>query len=368
MNTLNPELYSALLQAFGTVHIVNPGQPAHYTTIKDWFDTPLQRSHIRLRPKMNVDMWGEVYSTCCPKCNDKRFRLYISHVWGVHNEQADRKFYPIKCHNEGCDWGTLIQDLTDTGKRSFQLDPTALVATPQRKMEYPCDFELLIPVNKLASNHPVIEYLTSRGFTDLDLLANEYQFHYCPSSPWHKMVKDSNGVAHTITPANRLIIPNIQAGVWAGWQARYSGPIPNDPKTGKPLIQKYLNAPGYSFGSTVYRLQQAKEFTAGQFCIVSEGALSALACGFAGVCTFGMFPKPMQEALLAEHFAAGQIVFLVEHEAAANKRIYSCAQRLNNLVAKGCLTVDLPVGKDAANLTATELMVLIANANKLINT
>ena len=25
MNTLNPELYSALLQAFGTVHIVNPG-------------------------------------------------------------------------------------------------------------------------------------------------------------------------------------------------------------------------------------------------------------------------------------------------------------------------------------------------------
>lgn len=360
MNPLNPGLYEALKKVFGKIRIVNKGSTAHYTQVTDWFSTPLQRQLAENKPSIRVDMWGETYSMCCPKCNDKRFRLYVSHVWGVYNSQAGRKLYPVKCHNENCDWSTLSNDLFATGAKSFVLDPRSLEAAhPARKMEYPCDPKKLIPVNRLNFDHPVIQYLESRGFCDLNLLAEEYQFCYCPESNWKREITDSAGNKHTVSPSNRLIIPNIQNDVWAGWQARYIGEIPKDPQTNKPLIQKYLNAPGYSFGASLYRLDNAVKFTKGQFCLVSEGALSAVACGFAGICTFGMFPKPMQEELLVKHYLKGRIIFLVESEAKLNGRIYECIKRLNTQVKGGCVAVDLPPGMDAANMPAEQLFEMV---------
>ena len=362
MKPLNPELFEALQKTFGKVRINSVGTKALYTQIQDWFSTPLQRQLTADKPVIRVDMWGETYSVCCPKCNDKRFRLYISHVWGVYNEQAGRKFYPVKCHNENCDWSTLSNDLFTNGQKSFTLDPNALQnAEVQRKMEYPCDPAKLIPVNRLSIEHPVCQYLTSRGFNDLDLLAQEYQFCYCEDSPWKREVKDSSNNTHIITPSNRLIIPNIQNNVWAGWQARFIGNIPKDPSSGKPIIQKYLNAPGYSFGTSLYRLANAKEYTSGAFCLVSEGALSAVACGFAGVCTFGMFPKPIQEDLLATSFCNGKIIFLVESEAKANGKIYQCIDRLNSRITGKCIAVNLPDGMDAASMPSNDLFELISS-------
>lgn len=363
LNPLNPGLFEALQRVFGRVRIVNTGSTAHYTKVDNWFSVPLQRQIVENRSDVRLDMWGETYSMCCPKCNDRRFRLYVSHVWGVYNEQAGRKFYPVKCHNEGCDWRSLYTDLMPDGEKSFVLDTEQLKnAEVQRKMEYPCNPEDLIPVNKLQRNHPAIQYLISRGFCDLDLLADEYKFCYCEDSPWKRLIKDSASNEYWVTPSNRLIIPNIQQGVWAGWQARYIGNIPEDVNTKKPLIQKYLNAPGYSFGASLYRLDKAIEFSEGQFCLVSEGALSAVACGFAGICTFGMFPKPMQEELLIKHFCNGKIVFLVESEAQSNGRIYQCIQRLNSKISGKAIAINLPQGKDAANMSANELINLMESS------
>jgi hypothetical protein len=360
MRPLNPELFEALQKTFGRIRITNHGARASYTQTEDWFSKPLQRVVAENRSPMRVDMWGETYSMCCPKCHDRRFRLYISHVWGVYNEQAGRKFYPAKCHNEGCDWSTLSNDLFGTGNKSFKLDPDALQGSEvHRKMEYPCDPNDLIPVNQLPANHPVCEYLNSRGFNDLDMLAQEYKFCYCDDSPWKREIRDSANNLHIVTPSKRLIIPNIQNGVWSGWQARYIGLIPKDPSSHKPIIQKYLNAPGYSFGATLYRLENAISFTNGELCIVSEGALSAVACGLAGVCTFGMFPKPMQEDLLAHNFCKGQIIFLVESEAKANGRIYQSIERLNSRISGRCVAIDLPEGMDAANMPTEKLFELI---------
>lgn len=359
MKPLNPELFDALSRVFGKVRVANHGTAAHYNKVADWFTTPLISSN-NTKPKMRVDNWGETYSVCCPKCNDKRFRLYISHVWGVYNEEAGRRFYPVKCHNEGCDWSTLKKDLFTSGQKSFTIDPEAMrVAAIQRKMEYPCNPADLIPVNKLSVDHPVCQYLLSRNFGDLDKLAKEYQFCYCEDSPWKKEIKDTVNNVHIVTPSKRLIIPNIQNNVWAGWQARYIGVIPKDPKTQKPVIQKYLNAPGYSFGTSLYRLEQAKAFTNGTFCLVSEGALSAVAAGEAGICTFGMFPKPMQEDLLVEHFSKAKIIFLIESEARINGRIYQCIERLNSRITGKCIAVDLPDGHDAASMAGEELVSLI---------
>lgn len=372
MKYINEILVKALRKKFGKVQITNAGVEAKYHVVEDrvaaWASARAGNPEAASK-RINLINWGETYSVNCPRCNDKRSRLYVSHIWGTYCEQANKKLFScVKCHNESCYWGDLWNVLYgvdyDPGIMQKAEDLKTGMDAEVRRMELPGAVEDLVPINQLKSDHPVIQYLVSRNFADIDLLANEYQFCYCNKSPWHKRFTDSAGNWHTVTPEHRLIIPNVQEGVWHGWLARYIGDIPKDPNTGKAVIQKYLNAPGYSFGSTLYRLEAARNFTNGKFCIVCEGALSAIACGFAGVCTFGMYPRPMQQELLAESFKDGQIVFMVEHEAAINGKIFDIIASLNQKIAKGCLAIQLPKGQDPASMTTSELMEAVLNKQK----
>jgi hypothetical protein len=281
-------------------------------------------------------------------------------MWGVFCTKANRRVFSCtKCWNEDCK-----VDLFDILRGGPRLQEHALQEArsgAHHRMDLPGDPQDLTPVNGLPSDHPAAQYLAGRGF-DLDLLSDEYGFVYCSRSPWKRSIQDGAGNWHLVTPENRIIIPNIQQGAWHGWLARYVGEIPKDPVTGKQVIRKYLNAPGYATGTTVYRLDEAAAFSGGSFCLVSEGTLSAIACGAAGVSTFGMYPRPMQEELLAARFKDGRIVFLIESEAAANGRIYGCIERLRKQVAGGCTTVLLPEGKDAASLDSDTLLGMIEDA------
>lgn len=373
MKYINQPLVSALKKKFGKVQVTNAGVEAKYQVVEDristWAAAARGIGPDSAPKRINLINWGETYAVNCPKCHDKRNRLYISHLWGTYCEQANRKMFScVKCHNESCSWGDLWNFLYgndyDAGTVQKSEDMKTGVEADARRMELPGKVEDLVPINQLEAGHPVLQYLESRNFRDIEMLATEYQFCYCLKSPWEKRFTDSSGKWHTITPTGRLIIPNVQQGVWQGWMARYIGDIPRDPGTGKPVIQKYLNAPGYSFGSTVYRLEDAHRFTEGQFCFVCEGALSAISCGLPGVCTFGMYPKPMQEELLASKFANGRLVFLIESEAAANGRIYESINRLRTRVGGGCVGVELPKGEDPASLPSNELMRLIENKCK----
>jgi hypothetical protein len=356
MTQLNPGLYESLRNTFGHVHVTNNGRPAVYDVRIDL------DSYASSHPVGFITWrdWGETYSVNCPECGDTRSRLYIGHMWGVFCTKANRRVYScVKCHNEGCKvdiFGML------SGGPKIQESSLVIADNTPRQMDLPGDPEDLIPINKLPGSHPAVETLISRGFSDLDLLAGEYGFVYCTRSPWKRNVRDKGGTWHVVTPENRIIIPNIQQGVWKGWMARYVGDIPKDSATGKPAIQKYLNAPGYATGTSVYRLDDAVKFSGGSFCLVCEGALSAIACGFAGVATFGMYPKPMQEELLADRFKDGTLVFLIEHEAAVNGRIYGCIERLEKLVKGGCVSVNLDPGKDPANLDEGVLLGMIERA------
>lgn len=359
MKPLNESLYAALKSKFGKVTITSTGVGAKYKVVED-FESVATPSKPK---KISVLSWGETYSVNCLRCRDKRSRLYISHIWGTKCEEANRRVYScVKCHNEACNWSDLWDVLYLNGYKPSDIKLEALkplIDSATRKMELPGDVEDLIPINQLPCDHPVLQYLQTRGFRDIQTLATEYQFCYCQRSPWKKSIRDSIGKWHTVTPEARLIIPNVQLGAWQGWMARYIGEIPKDATTGKPIIQKYLNAPGYSFGASLYRLEEARKFTEGKFCVVCEGALSAIACGFAGVCTFGMYPKPMQEELLLKTFSTGRIVFMVEAEAAANGRIYECIDRLKTKVADGCVAVELPKGADPATIPGPELLKMI---------
>lgn len=368
MKPINQALFNALQKKFGKVGITNLGVEAKYRVIDDRISTWVQAAkgvpQEATTKRVNWMNWGETYAVNCPKCNDKRHRLYIGHLWGTHCEAANRKLTScIKCHNESCYWGDLWDVLygnADCGITTQKAESMRTgIDSDTRKMELPGNVEDLVPINQLDRNHPVIQYLLSRNFTDIEMLATEYQFCYCLKSPWKKRFTDSAGNWHVVSPENRLIIPNVQQGTWQGWMARYIGDIPKDPNTNKPVIQKYLNAPGYSFGASVYRLEDAHKFTNGRFAIVCEGALSAIACGPAGVATFGMYPKPMQEELLADRFKNGQIIFLIEAEASSNGRIFDCIDRLNTKIAGGCISVPLPKGEDPATMSASDLIQLI---------
>ena len=366
MNPINEHLYKALKKKFNNVKITNTGIEAKYKIVCDQLAAFYEPNTPK---KVYVINWGETYAVNCPKCRDKRSRLYIGHLWGTKCEEANRRVYScVKCHNESCDWSDLWEyvygngrfEANDVKSESLKTGVDANV----RRMELPGEVEDIIPINALPDTHPVVQYLLSRGFNDIDKLATEYQFCLCRKSPWKKSFTDSAGTWHTITPENRLIIPNVQEGVWQGWLARYVGDIPKDPVTGKPVIQKYLNAPGYSFSSSVYRLNDAKRFTEGSFCIVCEGALSAIACGPAGVCTFGMYPRPMQEELIVNAFPEGRVIFMVESEAAENGRIFDSIKRIGSRVSGGCTAVVLPKGKDPATMSSSEMMDLIMQANE----
>ena len=365
MKPINEHLFEALRRKFGTVGITNAGAEAQYKVINS-----LVSYHDSKEPKkISVLNWGETYSVNCLKCRDKRGRLYISHIWGTKCEAANNRriLSCTKCHNEGCNWSDLWDTLYSNDSQSYTVNTDSLktgVSADSYRMELPGEVDDLIPVNQLPADHPVVEYLVSRGFSDLNLMAREYQFCYCRKSPWKKSFKDSKGCWHSITPEARLIIPNVQQGVWRGWMARFIGVAPKDPSTGKPLIQKYLNAPGYSFGASLYRLEDAVKFTDGKFCIVCEGALSAIACGFAGIGTFGMYPKPMQEELLVKHFPNGRIVFMIESESAANGRIYQCIERVQSKIKGKCIAAEMPLGQDPATLPGLELLRIIENKCK----
>ena len=365
MNPINEHLYNALRKRFQNVKINNAGIEANYKIVTDKLAAYYNPATPR---KVYVINWGETYSMNCPKCRDKRSRLYIGHLWGTFCEEANKRIYScVKCQNESCDWSDLWDHLYGKEKASSEVKTEALktgVDVNVRRMELPGDLQDIIPINELPETHPVVQYLLSRGFTDIDKLAVEYQFCFCAKSPLKKSFTDSSGKWHTITPENRLIIPNVQQGVWQGWMARYIGDIPRDPATGKAVIQKYLNAPGYSFSSSVYRLDEACRFSEGQFCIICEGALSAIACGPSGVCTFGMYPRPMQEELIAKAFPNGELIFMVESEAAANGRIFQAMERLKDRVAGGCTAVVLPKGKDPATMTSDEMLGLIFEAKQ----
>lgn len=68
---LNPVLYQRLVELFGSVKVANAGQSA----------TPFSG--------------GEQYRVCCPYCNDKRHRLYISHLYATSEHRG-----LAYCHNE----------------------------------------------------------------------------------------------------------------------------------------------------------------------------------------------------------------------------------------------------------------------------
>jgi hypothetical protein len=311
-------------------------------------------------------------------------------MWGMDFDRVGRRYAGFVAHHndEDCDWTELKDILKEKIEPNFPISPAYVKRhteiTHDRIMTYPSSNPAdIIPLLDLPALHPARVYALNRGCNPE--MIKYWGLCYCKSSEWRVPVygkkSRSNVPLCYRTPADRLIIPNLQPdGSWFGWQARYIGgyhnsdnieawgQAPRDPVSGSELIPKYLTAPGLQKSAIVFNIDRAMDFWGGQVVIVSEGPLSAIATGPMGVCTMGMCPSPLQQRALVEKFNKGTAIFMIEDEARQDGKVLAMLKAMQGgeQFQSGAFGILMPPGEDAAslNLTATALVPYLLKARE----
>lgn len=230
---------------------------------------------------------------------------------------------------------------------------------------------VLVPVNKLPSVHPAVEYLKNRGFTDLDSLVNQFNLSYCESeNPQYKYIYGKDSYQYNpfspVTPQGKLIFCVMQYGNFEGWQSRVidkfdsntnmkyhwisyapsgtpgsekNGWYPvaqKDVLTGKLLPvssiannsmkRKYVIAPGFKSSQHLLGFDAAVEYNkkfkdeygnaVKPFIGLVEGAFDAARMGAPFCSVFGSHLSMQQFKMIANMFS--KIYFLCDHDEAGN--------------------------------------------------
>ena len=283
--SLNPKLLNAISKAIPyEPRIINHNEP-----MECYYEPDVQYGGQRLR----IIRRGETYISCCPFCNDKRYRLAVNHRYDVEDNQTGYKGRELwKCYNEECQHEPKnrekLQDMLEatigtTFKAAFYSIrvPAPIIRIGPPKLE-PCEFPgLLIPISELSNDHHAAKYLIDRHF-DLQELYAEWGVSYAVSVPMR-----SRGAMSQ----DRIIIPVLSDGVTVGWQARYVGEL--DWK--KEGIPKYLTY--FPKSLAVYGLDAAKD--ADVFVLV-EGVTDVWRYGRGAICGLGKGLSPTQVQLVAD--------------------------------------------------------------------
>jgi hypothetical protein len=221
---------------------------------------------------------------------------------------------------------------------------------------------VLVPLSKLESNHPAIEYLSSRGFDMQEILSMpvETQLYY---------VKDTHQGGSRKT-RGRIIFPVRSCGLLVGWQGRIieraidentrevwdgaqwirNSRGTNGKWTGGDENPKYLTCPGMQRGKVLYGLDSAKVFakqSGKSEVIITEGPLDALRTGPRAVATFGSV-TPTQKRIIASYFDT--VIVLLDPEIKADAPDPKVKKKFVDLTSDWqglkCVHLHLPDGKD----------------------
>lgn len=212
---INKRLFQALERMFGrgNVKIVNEDRPFKARYVEDFDDR--RGTVLRMRRARS----GEEYHVRCPRCNDYKQRLSISHMWGVLDETSDsRNLWLMQCWNEDCYsnyearkdlYDRLFEDLF-VGEES---DSRPVVQDGKIKVRYkpeiPGKMWRLDRMAIKAPKHPAIRYVQQRMLCS-EHLGLRWGVGYCPD-PWLQCA------------ANRLIAPIRMDGKLLGWSGRWIG-------------------------------------------------------------------------------------------------------------------------------------------------
>lgn len=338
---LNPLLYNALRSLFPTgVRIVNEDEPLVFGSRGVGPDgTP--------RKKWK-EQSGEQYNVCCPICGDSRFRLYISHAWGLDDKHKYPTSKLVICHNERCHerydehsvsrgnvnlW--LAQRLRSTYVNA--LNSGLVTVTPvlrehkdEKRIPFPKP-EWSTPMDQLAPDHPAVRYVENRGF-DPVVLYKRWGVVYANEYPVRANDKDYSWLA------GRLFIPTVGDG----WQAR---DITGTAKA------KYFSCPGWKKSTGLYNQDSARS---SEFTLLCEGVTDVWRVDGPAVCIFGKTLSNEQVMKLRKNW--NTVGVLLDPDTETDK-INSLRRAINQLSTAGLkvFRVSLSGEKDAGDCTYEHL-------------
>jgi len=327
---LNPDLYRMLQARFGEVKITKEDVTSEYS---------INKVGDRFYGEVTYD--GENYKVNCPFCTDKRFRLYVSYLYGA-TLREDGKLICFGHHMANCFNET--QCMSDGNNQKDLMDMifeggvvlTAPIVREHRekpKVRYPA----VAPLSSLPNDHPAIQYIQGRGFKISTF--EERNIGFCIDDP------NSNIV-------NRLFIPIYDLdGRLVGGQCRL---IYDSDRKYPPKYYTLFHTP---LGKCLYNAQTAKQH---KTVVVTEGIFDALRVGSHGVATFGGSIGSMQRTLLT-NWSIVIIAFdpTLEEEDAAK---YAALEKTELVLRQKGVIVGrllLPDGKDPGETDHKTLVGLI---------
>ena len=264
---LAPALYNALCVAFGDVRIRKAGELARITRVKGLTGEA-----------SNLDDPGELYAFCCPFCHERRFRGWVSHMWGQPDPVSHRPMRSlIGCLNEEC-FKKNPQHRHDFEMMLLCAMPAGVVGPVDKARGvkgYSGEARMPGMMARLTDSAAAMRYVEARGF-DPVYLEKHYGVGFCldAQAPFE----------HAL---DRIVIPITREYKLVGWQARRID--------GRDKVMKYYTMPGFHTRSTIYnwdRLVQSDTI------VLVEGILDAWAVGDQGGALFGHSLKGGQVQLL----------------------------------------------------------------------
>ncbi len=207
-SVLNPSLYRRLQRRFGRVVVANAGQAMVYRPARDLCTDA---------PRLNISQPGEQYRVCCAFCNDTRYRLYVSHMWGRRDDFGRRMTFLAKCFNEDClsrdvnreNFIETLQEM-DGPLEDAWVRPGKVLPEEAREVQWPGP---VTRIDELPGRHKARHYLASRGF-DPDKLGRVYGVTYCEESRYF-LASERIIIPSSTTASSRAGRPATSAS-WPG--------------------------------------------------------------------------------------------------------------------------------------------------------
>lgn len=283
---LNQSLYDRLRVVFGEVKIANQGQPFRGSLIRD----PLHPERTRIAPGAER---GEEYQVCCPRCRDKRFRLWFNHRHGTRLGGTVLKGMYV-CWNEQCQEEREFREFVDSHLKAYVNRDLSRTAAADKQEEAPDGGAMKpvllpasTPLHMLPSDHPARIYLESREY-NTEYLGQTFDVRWADSNP--------HSPRH-----NRIIFPIYAEDPWHlikcyGYQARFFDPVNFNDKPDKAKGEIKWHTWSAKVKRLLYNSIRAKN---SPVVMVGEGPLDVPSMGDRfGVGTFGKTMSPVQRDLL----------------------------------------------------------------------
>lgn len=341
---LNLSLHRRLVATFKHVRVHSPGKEVVKVKVYD------QQKGRVVDSKLES---GEQYAVCCPMCNDTRFRLHISYLYGQDSHDGKYNQHLAYCFNLHCPLNSkepeAYRKLYDmlTGRKLFDLSKAAIALGDHKISDVPITWPgEVVRVDTLDPGHECRRYLEVERNFDVGVLARSYNVHYCTESKF-KMCK------------GKIIVPIYFNSKMVGWQARCCFDV-DDWKT--VYTPKYYTAPNMPKSAYWYNLDAASKCNLG---VAVEGVTDVWRIGSPAVCSLGAMPSEKQVQLIVKHFREKPFVWLSDGDVwdESSKVSSSTRQKLEAVFAllrsrlkSGFCVIKLPPSMDPAKFTSREYL------------